>query len=121
MHRRIARLNYAIEYPSETVSVSPAAEPVDVQLGEFSCRVTAEQLVATPAGDFETVQDARILLEPHLEAWSASTELFDRCPMNLRTWTEDAGWSPNRPDALTWVATKAMLEPQTESGFFWGD
>jgi phage terminase large subunit-like protein len=59
------------------------------------------------------------------ETWPSSkiklVGSFPELEEEMRTWTEDAGWSPNRLDALTWVATKAMLEPSTESGFFWGD
>lgn len=83
MRRRIAQLNYTINHSSETVSVSPTAEPFTVQFGDFSCEVTAQQLVARPSSDYEDVSEARVLLEPFLEAWSASTELFNYCPMTF--------------------------------------
>jgi hypothetical protein len=64
----VTQLNYTIAYPSETVSVSPAAAPITVEFGDFSCVVSVEQLVATPGADFENVDDARAVLEPYLEA-----------------------------------------------------
>lgn len=88
MRRRVAQLNYAIAYPSNTVSVSPTAEPITVQFGDFSCAVSVEQLVATPGTDFESADDARAVLEPYLDAWAASTELFDRCPMTFSSTNE---------------------------------
>lgn len=60
------------------------ADPLRVQFGEFSCIATVQQLVATPAIDLENVEDARAILEPYLQAWSATSEVLDRCPMIFR-------------------------------------
>jgi hypothetical protein len=82
--QKVAQLNYAIDFPSEAASVSHNAEPITVQFGDFSCEVTADQVAARPSASFDDVTTARQVLEPFLEAWSATTELFDYCPMAFR-------------------------------------
>src|SRR4051794_24617222 len=108
MQRHLAQLNYEIRYLRDDLSVLPDAPPATVQFGDFSCVVTADELVATPSGDYQGVDQARILLEPYLEAWAAKSELFDSFPISFRFQGQRYDYPP-REDGVVYGEARAVF------------
>jgi hypothetical protein len=81
VNRRVKQLHYDVIYLSGTCQIAESAEPLQVLLNGFDCTLTHDKLRAQPRDDYEDAADAISALQPALDAWSAMTELVDRCPL----------------------------------------
>ena len=79
--RRLKVLSYKVVPLSRTSLVAEDAEPLEVTLNGFRCTVTAQLLTAEPEDDYDDVAEANSVLQPALEAWSATSELIDMTPV----------------------------------------
>jgi hypothetical protein len=82
--RRLKYLQYKVVPLIETITVAENAEPLEVTLSGFRCAVTSQTLTAEPIEDEYTYHtEAHSALESALEAWSATSELIDICPVTF--------------------------------------
>jgi hypothetical protein len=61
--------------------VAEDAEPLEVTLNGFRCKVSVQLLTAEPEDDYDDVAEAHSVLQPVLDAWSATSELIDITPV----------------------------------------
>ena len=83
MSRRIKYLHYIVVQLSDKITVAEDAEALEVELNGFRCRLSGETLRAEPIDDYDDAAEAHSVLQPALEAWSATTELIDMCPLTF--------------------------------------
>ena len=83
MNRRVKELSYRVIQLSEFSRLQDDAEELHISLNGFDCVVNSQTLTATPTGDYADLADAHSTLQPALDAWSATSELIDMCPLDF--------------------------------------
>jgi len=78
----VEALHYALKVDEASPHDFASAEPAELRLGHFDCKLVDVELSATPTAFFADEGSARAALEPHLRAWEAHAEIVN--PNDLR-------------------------------------